>query len=152
MKFKEFAVQTRMQRRGEAGFTLIEVVFAAAIAGLVLAGMFEGYNMAGRQAQFSACNMAANAMAESSLEQVLAADWVPSYQNNTFLGLSSTNTANLCLPGTTGATATCTNIITVSQVSSIPPYAMVKVQCIWDFPTYGGTFTNTVCVLRAPNS
>ena len=46
-----------------AAFTLMEVAFAAAIAALVLAGMFKGYNMAGRQAMFAACNLAANTTA-----------------------------------------------------------------------------------------
>ena len=43
MKFDESTGNARNRRTGPAGFTLIEVVFAAAIAAMVLAGMFEGY-------------------------------------------------------------------------------------------------------------
>ena len=135
----------------QAGFTLIEIAFAAAIAALVMAGMFEGYTIAGREAQFSACNLAANTEAMRHLEQVVAADWIPSYNNNTLLGMSGTQTGNLCLPVANGNVVNCTNYTTVTQISTTPPYAMVQVQCVWSFPTYGGTYTNTVAVLRAPN-
>jgi prepilin-type N-terminal cleavage/methylation domain-containing protein len=135
----------------QAGFTMIEVTFAAAIAALVLAGMFEGYNMAGMQAQFSACNLAASTQAMKQLEQVEAAEWVPSYNENQLLTMSGTATGNLCLPSANGNLINCTNYTTVSQISANPPYAMIQVQCVWSFPTYGGTFTNTVAVLRAPN-
>ena len=57
MKFDESTGNARNRRTGPAGFTLIEVVFAAAIAAMVLAGMFEGYNMSGRQSMYSACNL-----------------------------------------------------------------------------------------------
>jgi type II secretory pathway component PulJ len=137
---------------GQAAFTLIEVAFAAAIGALVLAGMFQGYNLASRRAQFSACSLAANSMAMGQLEQVLSATWVPSppYTNNTLLTLSGSNTGNLCLPSALGSLVNCTNVTTVTLLSSNPPYAMIKVQCIWTFPSYGGVFTNTVAVLRAP--
>jgi len=140
------------RRGGREAFTLIEVVFAAAIAGLVMAGMFQGYTLVGRQAQFSACSYAATATAMSQMEQVIAANWVPSppYINNTLLTLSSTNPGNLCLPSAGGSVINCTNITQVTLVSSNPPYAMIKVQCIWTMPNYGGVFTNTVAVLRAP--
>jgi prepilin-type N-terminal cleavage/methylation domain-containing protein len=135
----------------QAGFTMIEVTFAAAIAALVLAGMFQGYNMAGMQAQFSACNLAANSQAMKQLEQADSASWVPSYNNNELLTMSGTNTGNLCLPSVNGNLINCTNYTTVTQISTTPPYAMIQVQCVWSFPSYGGMFTNTVAVLRAPN-
>jgi type II secretory pathway pseudopilin PulG len=152
MKFDESTGKASHRRgAGQAAFTLIEVVFAAAIAAMVLAGMFEGYNMAGRQAQFSACNLAANAMAMRQMEQVISADWVPTMGQTTLLNMSSTNEANLCLPSANGNVYNCTNQVWVSQVSSNPPYALIQAQCIWNFPTYGGVFTNTVSMLRGPN-
>ena len=152
MKIKRPSGTARNRSAGHAGFTLIEVAFATAIAALMLAGMFQGYNLAGRRAQFSACSLAANTTAMGQLEQVIAANWVPSppYANNLLLTLSSTNMTNLCLPSAQGNVVNCTNITTVTLVSTNPPYAMVQVQCIWSFPDYGGTFTNTVAVLRAP--
>jgi prepilin-type N-terminal cleavage/methylation domain-containing protein len=135
----------------QAGFTMIEVTFAAAIAALVLAGMFQGYDVAGRQTQFSACNLAANTQAMRMVEQVEGAEWVPSYGEDQLLTLGSTNTGNLCLPSANGNLINCTNYTTVTQISTSPPYVMIQAQCVWTFPTYGGTFTNTIAVLRAPN-
>jgi type II secretory pathway pseudopilin PulG len=152
MKIDESTGRSRNRCASQAAFTLIEVAFAAAIAALVLAGMFEGYNMSGRRAQFSACNLAANAMAMQQLEQVVSVDWVASSGNNSLLNMNATNLNNLCLPSANNNVINCTNITRVTAVSTSPPYDYVEVQCIWGFPTYGGTFTNTVAVLRAPNS
>lgn len=141
------------RRAGLPAFTLIEVVLATAIAALVMAGMFQGFNMAGRQAQFSACSLAANATAMSRMEQVLSAEWVPSYNITNLLSSSLTTPQldNLCLPSAQGNVVNCTNYVTVTQLSTNPPYAMIQVQCVWTFPSYGGVYTNTVAVLRSPN-
>jgi type II secretory pathway pseudopilin PulG len=151
MKINEPTGKTRDRCAGQPAFTLIEVVFAASIAALVLAGMFEGYNMVGRRAQYSADNLAASAMAMGQLEKVISTQWIPSEGNYSLLNRSSTNTNNLCLPSANGSVITCTNYTTVSNISTTPPYAYVQVQCIWSLPTYGGTYTNTVAVIRAPN-
>jgi hypothetical protein len=119
---------------------------------LVLAGMFEGYNAVGQRAQKSACNLAATSMAMSQLEQVVGANWDPSYGDDTLLSMGSTNTANLCLPSAGGNGIICTNWVTVTPFTSLPPYyALIQAQCIWTFPMSGVTYTNTVAVLRAPN-
>jgi hypothetical protein len=154
MKIAEPSGITRKRCAGKAAFTIIEVAFSAAIAALVLAGMFQGYNLAGRQAQFSACNLAANAAATRQLEQVISANWVPSYGDNTMLNMNGMMACNnLCLPSANGNLINCTNFVFVTNVpgSAGAPYAFIEVQCVWSFPTYGGVFTNTVSVLRAPN-
>jgi hypothetical protein len=142
----------RNRCEGQGAFTLIEVAFAAAIAMMVMAGMFQGYTWAGRQAQYSACSLAANTLAMSQMEKVIAATWIPSppYTITTMLGLSSTVTTNLCLPSAQSNFVNCTLYTTVAQVSTNPPYAQIQVQCVWTLPSYGGTYTNTVAVLRAP--
>ena len=136
---------------GQAGFTMIEVAFSAAIAALVLAGMFEGYNMAGRRAQFAACSLAANTAAMRQMEQIFSADWIPSSGISNLLTMGGVVSSNLDLPSAQGNLVYCTNYITINQLSSTPPYAMIEVDCVWTFPGYGGTYTNTICVLRAPN-
>ena len=140
-------------RVGALAFTLIEVVFATAIAALVMAGMFKGYTMAARRAQFSACSVAANATAMRQLEQCVAANWVPAYGvTNLFSSsLLVPQTGNLCLPIAQSNVVSCTNYTSITQISTSPAYAMIQVQCVWTFPSYGGTFTNTLAVLRAPN-
>jgi len=151
MKITRLANAGEKWRGGRKAFTLIEVVIAAAISAMVLAGMFEGYNMAGRKAQFSACSIAATSEAMHQLEGAFAANWVPAYGQNQLLALGGTNTANLCLPVAQSNVITCTNYTTVTEISTSPPYALIQVQCVWGFPNYGGTYTNTVAVLRAPN-
>jgi type II secretory pathway pseudopilin PulG len=151
MKIMRLASANRKRSGVREAFTLIEVVIAGAIAALVMAGMFEGYTMAGRRAQFSACSVAATSEAMHQLEGAFSAEWVPAYGENALLALGGTNTANLCLPIAESNLITCTNYTTVTEISTNPPYAMIQVQCVWGFPNYGGTYTNTVSVLRAPN-
>jgi type II secretory pathway pseudopilin PulG len=151
MKIDRLTNTTGNRRAGQLAFTLIEVAFAAAIAALVLAGMFQGYSMAGRRAQFSACSLAANNMAMAQLELVNSATWIPSYGMTQLLTLSGTQTTNLYLPSAKGNVVNCTNTTLVTPVSTSPPYVMIQVQCSWTLPNYGGTFTNTVAVLRSPN-
>lgn len=136
---------------GESAFTLIEVAFAAAVAALILAGMFEGYNMASRRAQFSACNLAGNAAAMRQLERIISSDWVPSYNNTALLTNNGTSFGNLSLPSANSNVITCTNTYKTVAINASAPYAFVQVQCSWTFPSYTNIFTNTVAVLRAPN-
>jgi prepilin-type N-terminal cleavage/methylation domain-containing protein len=128
-----------------AAFTLIEVVVAMAISALLMAGSFTGFNLAGRQVQYSACNLAANTMAMGEIEKFLAD--TPTQ----LLGLptSGTQPTNLCLPVSESNIVSCTNFYTISDVSSSPPYAMIEMQCIWN--NGFGSCTNTVTVLRALN-
>jgi prepilin-type N-terminal cleavage/methylation domain-containing protein len=144
---------TRNRCAAQPAFTLLEVVIATAIAALVMAGMFQGYNMAGRRAQYSACSIAANSEALRKLELVLSIPWVETVPGS---ALFSTNTAanlytNLCLPSALSNVITCTDYTSVTLTSSNPPYALIQVRCVWGFPSYGGTFTNTVATIRAPN-
>jgi type II secretory pathway pseudopilin PulG len=140
------------QRRASA-FTLIEVVVATAIAVLVMAGMFQGYSIASRQAQFSSFSLAANSMAMQQMESIVAASWVVSgtSKTNIFSPLLTNNQVNaLCVPSSGTNLVYGTNYATVTQLSTNPPYVMVSVSCVWNFMGMG-TFTNTVAVLRGPD-
>jgi prepilin-type N-terminal cleavage/methylation domain-containing protein len=134
-------------------FTLVEVAVATAIAGLVMAGMFQGYIMASRRAQFSSYSLAATATAMKQMERIVAATWVISGTQSTNLFnpvLTATQTNALCLPSNGTNLVYATNFATVTQLSTNPPYAMVQVQCVWNFMGLG-IFTNTVAVIRAPD-
>jgi prepilin-type N-terminal cleavage/methylation domain-containing protein len=136
-----------------SAFTLIEVVVAVAISVLVMAGMFKGYNVASRRAQFSSYSLAANQMAMQQMESIVAATWVVSGTSvtNVFSAtLTNTQVNALCLPNSGTNLVYATNYATVTQISTNPPYLMVQVSCIWNFMGMG-TFTNTVGVLRAPD-
>jgi len=136
-----------------SAFTLIEVVVAIAIAVMVMAGMFQGYGIASRQAQFSSYQLAANAMAMQQMESIVAATWVISGTAVTNIfspSLTNSQVSALCLPNSGTNLVYATNFVTMQQISVNPPYLMVQVSCIWSFIGMG-TFTNTVAVLRAPD-
>jgi len=154
-------------RKGQRAFTLIEVAIATAVAAIVLAGLFQGYNMAGRRSMYSACDLAANGQAMAIIEQVEAAQWIPSSGTNQFLSLpspwsvsssgglfsaSATIMTNLYLPQAQSNVIDCTNYATVTEISSSPPYVMIKAWCVWSLPSYNATFTNTLGVLHGPNA
>ena len=134
-------------------FTLIEVAVALAVAVLMMAGMFQGYTLASRRAQFSSFQLAANAMAMQQMERIVAATWVVSGTSVTNIfspSLTNTQVNALCVPSSGTNLVFATNYATVQQVSTNPPYVMVSVSCVWNFMGMG-TFTNTVAVLRSPD-
>jgi hypothetical protein len=126
---------------------------ALGIAALVMAGMFKGYTMTSRRAQFSSYQLAANAMAMQQMESIVAATWVISGTSVTNIfspSLTNTQVSALCLPSSGTNLVYATNYATVRQISTNPPYVMVQVSCVWRFMDMG-TFTNTVGVLRSPD-
>ncbi len=143
-----------VQRMRNAGaFTLIEVAVSLAVAALVMAGMFQGYTLASRRAQYASYSLAASATAMKQMERIVASQWVIS-------GLSVTNIFNpalvavetnaLCLPSNGTNLVYATNFATVTQLSTNPPYLMVRVDCVWNFMGMG-VFTNTLAVMRGPD-
>jgi prepilin-type N-terminal cleavage/methylation domain-containing protein len=136
-----------------SAFTLIEVAVALAISVLVMAGMFQGYAMASRRAQFSAFQLAANSMAMQQMESIVGATWVVSGTSVTNMfspTLTNTQVAALGVPSSGTNLVFATNYATVQQISTNPPYVMVQVSCVWNFMGLG-VFTNTVSVLRGPD-
>lgn len=148
--------QTGRLPRGTSGFrafTLIEVSVAMLVAVIAMAGMFEGYTMASRRAQFSSYSLAASATAMKQMERIVASQWVIS-------GISVTNIFNsalttplvtsLGMPSNGTNLVYATNYSTVTQLSTNPPYLMVRVDCAWNFMGMG-TFTNSLGVIRGPD-
>ena len=142
----------RRKVAGVRAFTLAEVVIAAAIAALLCAAIAECYGIGSRRSQFAACSLAANMQAMRKIEQVVFANWIPNYGvTNVFNpALTNIDRENLEMPVAITNQATCTNYTTVTQISTNPPYLMIRVDCVWGFNGLG-TYTNTVAVLRGPN-
>ncbi|HUD48641.1 MAG TPA: prepilin-type N-terminal cleavage/methylation domain-containing protein [Candidatus Baltobacteraceae bacterium] len=144
---------TVQRANDSSAFTLIEVAVALAIAVMVMAGMFEGYTMASRRAQFSSYSLAASATAMKQMERIVASQWVISGQTVTNIfnpSLTAVETNALCLPSSGTNLVYATNYATVTQISTNPPYLMVRVDCVWNFMGLG-VFTNTMAVLRGPD-
>jgi prepilin-type N-terminal cleavage/methylation domain-containing protein len=134
-------------------FTMIEVAVALAVAALVMAGMFEGYTLASRRAQFSSYSLAASAAAMKQMERIVASQWVISgiAVTNIFNpSLTTPVTNSLGMPSNGTNLVYATNYATVTQLSTNPPYLMVRVDCVWNFMGLG-IFTNTVAVMRSPD-
>jgi type II secretory pathway pseudopilin PulG len=134
-------------------FTLIEVAVSTVIAALVMAGMFKGYTMASRRAQFSSYSLAASAMAMKQMERIVASQWVISGESVTNIfnpALTVVQTNALGMPSNGTNLVYATNFATVTLLSLNPPYLMVRVDCVWNFMGMG-VFTNTMAVLRGPD-
>jgi Tfp pilus assembly protein PilE len=133
-------------------FTLAEVVMAAAIAAVVCTAVVQCYMIGSRRSQYASCSFAANLQAMKKIEQVIFANWIPSYGTTNIFNPALTNTdlENLEMPVAITNVITCTNYTTVRQISTNPPYLMIRVDCVWGFNGLG-TYTNTVAVMRGPN-
>ncbi len=143
------------RRRGVAGgraFTLAEVVMAAAIAALLCAAVVKCYSTGSYKSQYAACSLAANMQAVKKIEQVIYANWIPSYGVTNIFNPALTNVdkEDLEMPVAMTNVITCTNYTTITQLSTNPPYLMIRVDCVWGFNGLA-TYTNTVAVLRGPN-
>jgi len=143
-----------VQRMNDSGaFTLVEVAVAMAIAALEMAGIFQGYTMASRRAQFSSYSLAASATAMKQMERIVASQWVISGETITNIfnpALTAVETNALGMPSNGTNLVYATNFATVTLLSVNPPYLMVRVDCVWNFMGMG-VFTNTMAVLRGPD-
>jgi type II secretory pathway pseudopilin PulG len=144
-------------------FSLIEVMIAFLIFGLVTAGILYGYVQANRIAEWSSMSLGAQSYASQGIEQALAAKW-DTQANGQVLAdflppVSYTQATNLTQIDTndvpqSGAPLLLTNYISVAWIDSLTngPYLReIKSQVVWRFPLTGKFFTNTIVTFRAPD-
>ena len=146
-------------RAASAAFTLIEVMVAFFIFGLVTAGMIYGYVEANRIAEWSSQSLAAMSYASQGMEQLRSAQWCAE-EYSTAVGQGTTDvlgpstnfiqTDYLDIP-TTGALIAVTNYMTATQISTNPPLKLLVSRVVWSFRLTGQLFTNTIVTLRAPD-
>lgn len=159
MKIRLSNQKTFHSLRKRAGMTLVEVMVALAIAGLMVAGIVRGYIFCSTSTVKDSLYMAANARAMERLEETHSAIW--SVHGSTPMDeLVATNFPDetnivLDLSGS-GSEATFARITTdISQIlpsASSPDAAPVKkihVNCIWEFN--GELITNSIETCRAPD-
>lgn len=151
MRFKRIGFVSR-----EAGFTLTEVVVAAAIITLTFAGVIYGYLRTSDRAAWSSCSLAAQSLAMQGVEQVRAARWDPqAWPVVDDLGVTNfVQVAPLDVP-VAGDPLMATNYISVTTVSINPPLRQLRADCVWALQNrpagISGPFTNTAVTLRAPD-
>jgi prepilin-type N-terminal cleavage/methylation domain-containing protein len=159
------AVNGRARR---AGFTLIEILIAFLIFGMVVSGLIYGYVQANRMAELSSMSLAAQSYASQGMEQARSAEWDsqmwpvtngPGTGDELAIfpsGQSSTGTTNysqtdyMDVP-CNGTQIPVTDYITVTNISVNPPLRQIRSDCVWTFPLDGKSVTNTVITLRAPD-
>ena len=145
-------------RVARAAFTLIEVMIAFFIFGLVTSGMIYGYVEANRIAEWSSQSLAAMSYASQGMEQMRSAQWNAEEFSSVIgsgtdvLGTSgSTNQVDTLDIPSTGAPIYVTNYLTWSTISTNPPLKLLVSQVVWSFRLTGQLFTNTMVTLRAPD-
>ena len=159
--------------RGSEGFTLIEVVIAAAIVGLIFGGVINCYIQSGVRIQWTGYSLAAQSLASATLEQVRSASWDPAQatpiNNLTNLNLTSASyvstnklytgytTAVLDVPYSGTNYTLATNYVTVQMINvgGDPHVQMqfIRVDTVWPFYFRRGNrcYTNTVSTMVAPD-
>ena len=132
--------------------TLIEVVIALAITGLMVAGIVSGYMFCTTSTVKDSLYMAANTRAMERLEETRSAIWAP-YRATPVDELVATNFTNqvvtLDLAPSDPTATTATLITTISQISTSPAVREVHVDCVWQFRD--ATITNSIETARAPD-
>jgi prepilin-type N-terminal cleavage/methylation domain-containing protein len=155
---------TSLSGRSRRAFTLVEVLIAFLIFGMLSAGLLYGYVQANRIAEWSSMSLGAQSYASQGLEQVLAAKWDTQANGQITADLlppqSFTQPTNLPPQIDTndvpqsGAPLLLTNYISVSYVpgwTNGPYLRQIRSACVWAFPMTGKIFTNTVVTLRSPD-
>jgi hypothetical protein len=133
--------------------TLVEVIVALAISGLMMAGIVTGYIFCTTSTVKDSLYMAANARAMERIEETRCARWdtssLPAVDQ-----LVATNfpdkVVTLDMSGSGSGSVLATIKTDISQISLSPPLRRIHVDCIWQFK--GVEFvTNSIETCRAPD-
>src|SRR2546430_12063340 len=144
----------RVRVRSQRAFTLAEVLIAMAITVMSLGGVITGCIIATRQAECSACSLAAQSLATQRLEQTRAAKWDPRASppvdeviTNNF-PIVPTNILDMPVSGTNIAYAT--NFTTISDVTNGgDPPELIPADFVLSFRQR--VFTHTIAPSPAPD-
>jgi prepilin-type N-terminal cleavage/methylation domain-containing protein len=155
---------TSATRRPRQAFTLIEVLIAFLIFGMLSAGLLYGYTQANRIAEWSSMSLGAQSYASQGLEQALAAKWDTEANGEVtadFLPPTSyTQPTNLPPVFDTndvpqsGAPLLLTNYVSIGYVGNWtngPYLRQIRSDVVWAFPLTKKIFTNTIVTFRAPD-
>jgi type II secretory pathway pseudopilin PulG len=144
-------------------FSLIEVMIAFLIFGLVTSGILYGYVQANRIAEWSSMSLGAQSYASQGIEQAIAAKWDTEANGEVLADflppLSFTLATNYSQIDTndvpqSGAPLFLTNYMSVAWIDNLtngPYLRQITSQVVWRFPLTGKFFTNTIVTFRAPD-
>src|SRR5258708_6632668 len=105
-------------RPGNKAFTLMEVLMSISIVAVMVLGIVAGFMQTEKQAEWSAYNLAAQALAMQPIEQARGAKWDPyaSPPSNEVTNLIGTNVNILDIPISGQNIVYATNVTTIRQV------------------------------------
>ena len=133
--------------------TLVEVLVALLITGMVVGGIVTGYTYCTNSAEKAALSLAADARAMARLEQTRCAKWDTSSWPPVDQ-LVATNfpdqVVTLDVSGSSVGTTPAKVSTQISQISTNPPVKRVHVDCIWEFRGME-LITNSIETFRAPD-
>ena len=165
----------RLSSDGSCAFTLVEVVMAIFLTGLVFGGILIAYTNASFRAEWSGRSLAAESLAIQQIEQARCADWNQATFTNqttnlslsgyTYLGNGTVTGycwSTLDLPSSGSNYIYATNLVCCSLITgkwnnaAFAPATlrMIRVDTVWPFSWRGSThlYTNTVCTYVAPKN
>ena len=158
--------------RGQSGYSLVEVVLAAAVIAMVYGAALMCYVQTGLRAEWSGYSLAAQMLNNEQIEQARSAVWDPNTgtveitqlnlvqwtyvaSNKTWSGYA---TNILDLPYTNTNSVPATNFVSLKLIyiqgnSNIPAY-MIRCDTVWPFQYRKGIpcFTNTSATIFAPDN
>jgi prepilin-type N-terminal cleavage/methylation domain-containing protein len=144
-------------------FSLIEVLIAFLIFGMVSAGILYGYVQANRIAEWSSMSLGAQSYALQGVEEALAAKWDTQANGEVIADLlpptSFTSPTNIVQVDTndvpqSGAPLLLTNYVSIAWKDGLtngPYLRQITSKVVWKFPLTSKTFTNTIIMLRSPD-
>lgn len=134
------------------GMTLVEVMVATTVFGLVFGSVLKGLMVAVYRANWATCSVAATKLAEQRLEQMESARWDPTAVpaiDELVSGNFPTTTASVFVYKN-GGSVIATNWISINILPSTnsPQYKLLYSSVRWSYRGRG-PFTNSVFSIRA---
>ena len=113
-----------------SGVTLVEVVVAMALGGLMMAAVTGGFIQCMRRAEWSSYSLAANSLALQKLEQTRSAGWDTTGSDKLLTNNFPPDRQVLDVPFSKTNIVYATNYTSILTVSTNPPVKMVRVDCV----------------------
>lgn len=140
----------------EDGFTLVEVLVAIFIVGLVFTTILTSYVAATDRSEWSGYSLAAQSLAVQGMEQARCAKWDPqAWPVVDELGETNYSTIEQLDITASKQTIFATNYISIANIPGTVPMRQIRADCVWTLasrrPATRGPFTNTAVTLRAPD-
>lgn len=147
---------SRTRAGARAAFSLIEVMIAFAIFGMVSGGILYGYVQANRCAEWSSMSLGAQSYASQGVEQALAAKWDTEAYNEVTADFLPAPTNYIQIDTNdvpqSGAPLLLTNYISITAIyTNGPDLRQIRSDVVWTFPLTHKLYTNTIITLRAPD-